>query len=104
VAYSSDIDLVMSLLGEIARAQPRVLSEPPASVYIKNLGDNGIELELNTWIRDAEQGQGNLRSDLLLQAWKQFREEGIEVPFPQREVRVLQPVAQDAGPPSASAA
>ncbi len=104
VAYSSDLDHVMSILTAIAKAQPRVLAEPPASVYVKNLGDNGIELELNTWIRDAEQGQGNLRSDLLLQAWKAFREQGIEVPFPQREVRLLDVPAKAAKTPPAPAA
>lgn len=90
VAYSSDIDKVMGLLLAIATAQPRVLSTPPAAVHIRNLGDYGIELELNTWINDAEAGQGNLRSDLLLAIWKKFREQGIEVPYPQREVRLLQ--------------
>ncbi len=91
VAYTSDIDKVIALLLDTARAQPRVLQDPPASVQVRNLGDNGIELELNTWIRDAEQGQGNLRSDLLLAAWKSFRTSGVEVPFPQREIRILQP-------------
>lgn len=89
VAYNSDIDKVISLLLDTAKAQPRVLEEPPANVQVRNLGDNGIELELNTWIRDAEQGQGNLRSDLLLAAWKSFQASGVEVPFPQREVRIL---------------
>jgi small-conductance mechanosensitive channel len=97
VAYSSDIDQVMALLLQVAIAQPRVLNEPAPSIQIRNLGDNGIELEVNTWIRDAEQGQGNLRSDLLLEIWRRFRAEGIDVPFPQREVRLLQ--AGDERPP-----
>jgi small-conductance mechanosensitive channel len=58
-------------------------------VHVRNLGDNGIELELTAWIRDAELGQNSLRSEILLNAWRSFRENNIEVPFPQREVRML---------------
>ena len=77
----------MQLFLAAGKAQSRVLASPEASVWVKNLGDNGIELELTTWIRDADQGQSSLRSGILVDTWRAFREQGIEVPYPQRELR-----------------
>jgi small-conductance mechanosensitive channel len=41
------------------------------------------------WIDDPENGKGNLRSELNLEIWKAFQAHGIEIPFPQREVRIV---------------
>ncbi len=89
VAYGSDVERVMALMIEAALQQPRVLAEPPPKVYLKNFGDNGIDMELGVWINDPEEGQLNLKSDLNLAIWRVFRREGIEIPFPQREVRIV---------------
>lgn len=89
VSYQSDVDKVMAILLAAGRRQPRVLAKPAPGVMMKNLGDNGIEFELTTWISDAEQGQGSLRSSILLEVWRAFQAENIEVPYPQREVRIL---------------
>ena len=56
-------------------------------MQLKALGDNGIDLELTVWIHDAELGQTNLRSDVLMHAWRAFRAANIAIPYPQREVR-----------------
>lgn len=88
ISYASDTERAMSLLLAAGVAQPRVQAMPEPSVWIKNLGDSGIELELTTWIRDAEAGQGALRSGIFLSALRTFREEGIEIPYPQREIRI----------------
>lgn len=89
VAYGSSLEEVDAILLDEAGNQPRVCADPAPSVLIRNLGDNGIELELNVWIRDPDQGQGTLRSDLYRAILKRFHAAGIEVPFPQREIRVL---------------
>ena len=89
ISYRSDTEHAMSLLIAAARAQPRVLVAPEPTVWIKNLGDNGIDLELTTWIRDAEDGQSSLRSAIFVDVLRAFREEGIEIPYPQREIRML---------------
>lgn len=88
ISYASDTERAMLLLLAAGVAQPRVQAMPEPSVWIKNLGDSGIELELTTWIRDAEAGQGSLRSGIFLAALRTFREEGIEIPYPQREIRI----------------
>lgn len=88
ISYASDTERAMSLLLAAGVAQPRVQATPEPSVWISKLGDNGIELELTTWIRDAEAGQGSLRSGIFLDALRAFREEGIEISYPQREIRM----------------
>jgi small-conductance mechanosensitive channel len=89
VSYNTDLDRATDVLLDSAKAQTRVLPDPAPKVLVRSLGDNGIELELVVWIRDAGQGQTDLRSDIYRAAWKLFLESGIEVPFPQREVRIL---------------
>ena len=51
-------------------------------------GESGIDLELRFWIRDPEDGVNNVRSDLYLSIWDAFKEAGITIPFPQRDVNL----------------
>ena len=90
ISYDSDLELAMRLMVEVALAEPRVLRLPsPPVVLILRFADSGIDLELAVWINDPENGQGNLRSALYLGVWRVFREQGIKIPYPQREVRLL---------------
>lgn len=89
VSYDSDIDQVEKIMLETARKTERVLTTPSPSVWLAAFGDNGIQFEIQIWIDDPEDGIGNVRSDLLKRLWKQFREHGIKVPFPQQEVRMV---------------
>jgi len=98
VGYGSDMDRVFALLLEAARRQPRVLAEPAPAAWITALGDSGIEVELGAWISDPDQGQSALRGAILLDALEAFRAEGIEIPFPQRDVRIVQAPAPAGAP------
>jgi len=91
VAYSSDLERAMAILVEAARAQPRVLADPPPKAFLAAFADSGIDLELGFWIADPESGSLQVKSDIHLDIWKKFKEAGIEIPFPQREVRLLNP-------------
>ena len=93
VAYDTDLDLATRLLREVAAAHPRVLAEPAPAVALVRFGDSSIDLELGFWIEDPEAGTGNVRSDINFALWRAFREHGVEIPFPQREVRLLNPAA-----------
>jgi small-conductance mechanosensitive channel len=90
VAYGSDLERAMAILVEAARTQPRVLADPPPKTLLVAFADSGINLELGFWIADPEEGSMQIKSDIHLAIWKAFREAGIEIPFPQREVRLLQ--------------
>jgi small-conductance mechanosensitive channel len=66
-----------------------VLSEPAPRAFLHSFGDSGINLELGVWITDPENGTLAIRSAVQLEILRRFRAEGIEIPFPQREVRVV---------------
>lgn len=102
VAYDTDLDAVAKLLPELALAHPRVLRDKMPKVVIREFAESGINIELLVWINDADAGTGNLRSDLFFAIWRAFRERGIEIPYPQREIRVRggAPGGVSAGPPS----
>ncbi len=90
VAYDSDLALVEQLLLEVARRQPRVLREPEPTAQLVSFADSGLEFEVGFWIEDPENGTQNLRSDVSLGILREFRSRGVQIPFPQREVRMLQ--------------
>ena len=89
VGYKGDPVRAMRLMEEAAGKHPRVLADPPPTAFLARFADSGIELELGVWIGDPEAGTLNIRSELNLEIWRAFQEAGIEIPYPQREVRVL---------------
>jgi len=90
VGYSTDLEQAMRLMASAAESYPRVLADPAPMVLCKAFADNGINLELGFWISDPEAGTGNVCSDISLAIWKAFGENGIEIPFPQRDVRIVE--------------
>lgn len=88
VSYDADLEQVQELMLAVADATPRVLVDPKPSCLLKGFGDSSINLELRVWINDPQNGLGKVKSDLNWGIWKAFREHGIEMPFPQREVHL----------------
>lgn len=91
VSYATDLDKAMAILVEAARQQPRVMQDPGPGAFVEAFADSGINLQLGFWIRDPTEGTLGIRSAINLYIWRRFKEEGIEIPFPQREVRILNP-------------
>jgi small-conductance mechanosensitive channel len=89
VAYGTDVEPVLRLCEEVARRHPRVLADPAPFAMLAGFGDNGLNLELGFWIGDPEEGTGSVRSDIALELLAAFRARGVEIPFPQRDVRIL---------------
>ncbi|VVD80124.1 mechanosensitive ion channel family protein [Pandoraea terrigena] len=89
VAYSADVELAMSLMLKAAVDIPRVLAEPAPWALLLNFGADGMDLEMGFWVQDPAQGSGAIRSEINLRIWRTFREHGIEIPYPQREIRIL---------------
>jgi len=89
VSYNSPLEKAMEIMLEEAGKHARVMQEPPPKVFLKNFGESGIDLELSAWINDPEEGQQNLRSEINLAIWRRFQQEGIEIPYPQRVVRLV---------------
>ena len=91
VAYNADVERAMALMEELARAEARVIADPPPRADLISFDDSGITLELGFWIADPENGNQEIRSNINRGILRRFREAGIEIPFPQREVRLLNP-------------
>ncbi|RZI40730.1 mechanosensitive ion channel [Herbaspirillum sp. HC18] len=89
VAYQTDVDLALQLLREAADSVERVLENPPPHAFLMRFDADGLELELGWWIADPENGRSSVLSDVNRAVWKKFQEYGIQVPYPQREVRLL---------------
>jgi small-conductance mechanosensitive channel len=88
VAYDSDVDLVRRLLTDAALAHERVLRDPAPSAALSSFGADGLEFTLGFWIADPENGQLNLRSEINLAILGALRQNGIEIPYPQRVVHM----------------
>ncbi len=95
VGYSSEPEKVRSILLEIAAANPDVLKDPKPDVILKDFGDNSIDFALRVWTTSKVQFPAVLRSDLYFAMFAKFREAGVEVPFPQRDLH-LRSVAPEA--------
>jgi small-conductance mechanosensitive channel len=90
VSYDSNVHQVMELMIAAAQKIDRVLTDPQPVYQLRNFGDNEIEMELRVWIRDPENGINNVRSELRVAIWDAFKANGIEIPFPQRVVHMVQ--------------
>ena len=89
-AYRDDPHLVRKLAIEAALATDRVLKDRPAVCHITGFGDSSVDYVLRFWIRDPVEGLTNIRGNVYLALWDSFHAHGITIPFPQREVRMLE--------------
>jgi small-conductance mechanosensitive channel len=88
VAYDADVAQAMKLMIAAAADTPRVLASPEPRCLLRNFGDSSIDLELRMWISDPENGISNVRSAVRLNIWQKFKDNGIEIPFPQRDLHI----------------
>ena len=88
VSYGSDPEQVRSVLLEVARAHHGVLKEPGPSVLFDSFGDSALNFVLRVWTRDFSTVPGVLRSELYFSISRAFKEQGIEIPFPQRDLHI----------------
>ncbi|MGW8394054.1 mechanosensitive ion channel family protein [Pseudoduganella sp. HUAS MS19] len=94
VGYDSDVDFVLKLMEDAALSIERVMKDKPPSGMLQAFGADGLELALAFWIADPENGRGGVTSDVNRAIWKSLKENGITVPFPQREIRLLGPLPE----------
>jgi small-conductance mechanosensitive channel len=101
VSYSSDPENVRELLLEVAQEHPDVLADPAPDVRFVGFGNSSLDFELRVWTTRQVRTPQVLRSDLYFTIFRSFREHGIEIPFPQRDLHirsVAQPIPLDIGP------
>jgi len=94
-AYGDDPHKVRRIAVEAAKTVKRVLPDRAPVCHIVGFGDSSVDYILRFWILDPTGGLTNIRGDVYLALWDAFQENGISIPFPQREVKVLQGGAPD---------
>jgi small-conductance mechanosensitive channel len=91
VGYASPVEVAMNIMLNAAKKRPQILPDPEPVVHLKEFADSGINLELIVWVENPEGGVLRLRSGLNLEILSEFQKNDIEIPFPQREVRLVRP-------------
>ena len=89
-AYGDDPHQVRKLAIEAAKSVDRVLSFKAPVCHIVGFGDSSVDYILRFWIKDPTGGLTNIRGNVFLALWDTFQENGISIPFPQREVLMLE--------------
>jgi MscS family membrane protein len=101
VAYASDVDQVVDLLEGIARAHDGVCRHPQPRVRMRGFGDSSLDFELLCWVNHPSE-RGLVSHQLYMEIFKALGREGIEIPFPQRDLWVRRlpsvEVAPEPGP------
>ncbi|MGB8890180.1 MAG: mechanosensitive ion channel domain-containing protein [Candidatus Korobacteraceae bacterium] len=87
VAYGSDVKLVSKLLEQPATAHESVLTSPAPAVYFKEFGDSSLNFELQFWVMQ-ESNTVKVKSEVALEVMRLLDEAGVEIPFPQRDLRL----------------
>lgn len=88
VAYGTAPERVLTLLDEVARGHADVLADPPPAALFTGFGESSLGFELRVWSERPERRLAT-RSELLLAIHSALDAAGIEVPFPQRDLRVV---------------
>ncbi len=95
VAYNTDLNKLFELVREVCKSHPKVLSgskypfEEQPDAEIQSFDDFGITILVEFWMRGIDDGKNRVGADLLHMIWDTLCENDIQIPFPQREVRIL---------------
>lgn len=88
VAYGTDVNLVKSLLLDIASKEPAVLKEPKSRVLFDDFGDSALKFKLHFYIRDSF-NVAFVKSDIRYKIYEVFKQNNIQIPFPQRDIHII---------------
>lgn len=91
VAYDTDIEKIPALIAEAVSKHPQVLDDPePVDIELRGFGDSGIKFAVEFWADGIDDGKNKFSSDVLFIIWRTLKANNISIPYPQREVRILE--------------
>jgi small-conductance mechanosensitive channel len=89
VSYKEDPQKVKRVLMEVAKDNPNVLNSPESDVLFEKFDDSSLNFNLRVWTSDYINKPGVLKSQLYYEIFRRFSEEGIEIPYPQRDIHII---------------
>lgn len=93
VSYESDIELARDLILQAAIEHPRCSKDPVPQCFLMEFADSSVNFLLYFWVDDVTEGRNEPRSDVLRSLWKKFKAHNIGIPYPQRDVHLINPEA-----------
>ncbi len=88
ISYDSDVKKARELVLQAANNENRALKDPCPMCHLVEFGDSSINLEARIWIKDPSNGVTNIKSAIMLDVWDLFKENNIEIPYPQRDLHI----------------
>jgi len=88
IAYESDLAVALGTIRDVVRHNARVLADPPPVIQVQSLADSGVLIAVKPWA--AVTDFGPVAGELNLSLVEELRRRAINIPYPQREVRLLQ--------------
>lgn len=88
ISYDSDVERAMEIMLYSAKSISRIIKSPKPICYLKEFGNSSINFELLAWIDDPKNGISNVKSDIYIKIWKEFKKNNIQIPFPQVDLHV----------------
>jgi len=87
VSYNSDPHRVYDLLLEVAAENSSIINSPAPSVHFKDFGDSALIFDLRVFLKNISD-RYKVETELRMAIWDKLKEEGIEIPFPQRDLHI----------------
>lgn len=93
IAYGDNIDTALAILNQVALEEPRILQDPAPLIKVDSLGDSSVNILFRVWTSRADWWGTKL--DLIQRCKEKLEQGGCSIPFPQREIHVIQEAAKD---------
>lgn len=88
MSYDTDINKVPELVAQAVAKHPAVLDTPePPDCELAGFGDSGVDFSVEFWVEGIDDGKNKYSSEVRFLIWNALKDAGIEIPFPQREIR-----------------
>ncbi len=97
VSYNDDPEFASELMIQACEGVDRILQDPKPQVRLTEFADSGISLQLRIWIQDPQNGLGAIKSEVNFAIWKLFKEHNVTIPYPQRDVHLIESQVKNSG-------
>lgn len=88
IGYSDDIRKAKQILEQIVTQHPNIMADPAATIMLLELGESSVDIAVRPWVKAED--YWTVRADLLQSIKEQFDSQGISIPFPQRDLHIIQ--------------